>query len=531
MKPLSFRQLQLRVLTVLFLLFSSTIIGYRYFLELPKLEKNIALLAEKELKLLHYGVQTALTSLSRLTYDYSVWTSTYEFMHDINEEYIDENMVPDTFNSLKIDGIFYLNENFEPILTKGLHHLSDEELTFSFYDFKKYPLNSKMLPTPISGEGVPHKEGFINTQYGPALFSAFQIRDSNKFGDNRGFLIFIQLIEEPFLDLLNQSTLTTISIDNDILGKNLNGLPLWNEKVKIEDVKPYRHILFQDMNGLPVTVLKIKHSKGELPPLINEHSLIFISILSLFIYLFYHLITHTIIKPVKKLALSIKLVDEELGFKLLEEKFSVKELMVVSNNVNQLINTVQQQNDLLRKQATTDQLTNLMNRHGLLAVLEIHKDLCIRQGITFAVVMCDIDHFKQYNDHFGHLEGDQALVDVGQVLKLQCKRANDYCARYGGEEFTLLFSDMSENDLQEKLLSISDAMKTLNIAHPKSQTAPHMTFSCGATIIKATDVVNHSLPISDIFKCADQALYEAKSMGRNNFVIKEFVTLASDEQR
>ena len=203
--------------------------------------------------------------------------------------------------------------------------------------------------------------------------------------------------------------------------------------------------------------------------------------------------------------------------------------MVVSNNVNQLINTVQQQNDLLRKQATTDQLTNLMNRHGLLAVLEIHKDLCIRQGISFAVVMCDIDHFKQYNDHFGHLQGDQALVDVAQILKQQCKRANDYCARYGGEEFTLLFSDMSENDLQKKLLSISDAMKTLNIVHPKSQTAPHMTFSCGATIIKATDVVNHSLPISDMFKCADQALYEAKSTGRNNFVIKEFVTLAPDE--
>ncbi|WP_160062239.1 hypothetical protein [Psychromonas sp. L1A2] len=85
MKPLSFKQLQLRVLTVLFLLFSSTVIGYRYFLELPKLEKNIALLAEKELKLLDYGVQAALTSLSRLTYDYSVWTSTYDFMHDLNE--------------------------------------------------------------------------------------------------------------------------------------------------------------------------------------------------------------------------------------------------------------------------------------------------------------------------------------------------------------------------------------------------------------------------------------------------------------
>jgi len=99
---------------------------------------------------------------------------------------------------------------------------------------------------------------------------------------------------------------------------------------------------------------------------------------------------------------------------------------------------------------------------------------------------------------------------------------NDICARFGGEEFTILFSEMSETDLQRKMDDIISAMETLNISHPKSTTAEYVTVSLSATIVLPSDVVNFSLSIDEIIKTADKALYQAKANGRNRFVINYF---------
>ncbi|MDN2663046.1 diguanylate cyclase [Psychromonas sp. 14N.309.X.WAT.B.A12] len=522
MKPITFKQFQIRVLTVLFILFSSTLIGYRYFVELPKLEQKITLAAEKELKLLTIGIKNALRALSRVTYDYSVWTATYEFMQDVNQRYIDENVIEDTFQSLKIDGIFYLDQALVPIMAKGVDHLTSKPLHFSFYDINVHPLNASLLPDPITSQGTPHQEGFINTLHGPALYSAFQVRDSNQKGNNRGYLIFIQLIEKEFLTTLRESTLTDIALITDI-NPPLKGVVEWDKKVKVETIKSSHQMLFKDMNNQPVALLSVQHRMSESPPLINLHSLLFIFILSLFTYLFYHLITHTIIKPVRSLAKSIQLIDKDGDCKIVSEAFSVKELIVVSQNINKLLNRVQQQNIQLKEQASTDQLTQVLNRHGLSSALTVHKNLCIRQKISFVVVMCDIDYFKEYNDYLGHLEGDNALYRVAQTLNKLCKRSTDHCARYGGEEFTLLFSGMNKHSLILKLQDIKAEINKLNIVHPMEGGSEHITISCGATIIHAENMSNTELPEWEVLRFADQALYQAKSLGRNQFVINDFI--------
>jgi diguanylate cyclase (GGDEF)-like protein len=188
------------------------------------------------------------------------------------------------------------------------------------------------------------------------------------------------------------------------------------------------------------------------------------------------------------------------------------------------MSTVQKQNELLAKQVSTDPLTQVMNRYGLKVEFDKQKDQCIRLNIGFIVVMCDIDNFKNYNDSFGHMQGDKALFDIAQCLEKHCKRPSDICARFGGEEFTLLFSEMSEDDLQKKMKEIITAMETLNIPHSKSPTAPHVTVSLGATIVRPSDVVDYALDTDEIFKKADKALYQAKDNGRNGFVINYFAS-------
>ena len=292
----------------------------------------------------------------------------------------------------------------------------------------------------------------------------------------------------------------------------------------MKKVNVFSQVLIKDMNSDPVAVLKMRHSVGKMPNLVNQKSLIFITLLSFLFYIIYRLISITIIIPVKKLARDIKMLDEKNQHSQLSENFTVKELITVSKNVNELMFTVQKQNELLAKQVITDPLTQIMNRHGLKTELDDYQERCVRLKVGFIVVMCDVDYFKNYNDSLGHMKGDETLFEIAQALDKQCHRFTEVCARFGGEEFILLFSEMSEQDLKKKMHSIIRTMEIHHFPHPKSPTAAHVTLSMGATIVLHTDVVDFSLPINEIIKTADKALYQAKALGRNCFVINYFST-------
>jgi len=524
MKSLTFNQLQLRVLVLLFLLFTSALIGYRYFIELPKLERSASLLAERELDTLTFSMKKIVTLISRFGFDYAVWSTTHDFMLDLNQDYIDENLVDNTFESLEVDGFFYINDKLELVTEKGLNHKTGKALSFSFYDFKKFPHNLSMLPSARTGIGTSMTMGFLTTQNGPAIYSVNQIRRSDKGGEHRGFLILIKLIDDEFTANLSTHTMTNISFSPLSQNKNIKGLQQWDQKSILTSLKPFSKVLIEDMNKRPVAILNMEHSMGNMPNLINKQSVIFITLISFLFYMVYRLVSITIIIPVKKLANDIKVLDSKEKYTLLNENYAVRELTTVSKNVNELMSTVQKQNELLAKQVSTDQLTQVMNRYGLTVEIDKQKDQCIRLNVGFIVVMCDIDHFKKYNDSFGHMQGDKALFDVAQSLEKHCKRPSDVCARFGGEEFTLLFSEMSEDDLQKKMKEIITAMEILNIFHSKSPTAPYVTVSLGATIVRPSDVVDYALATDEIFKKADNALYQAKANGRNGFVINYFTS-------
>ncbi|MEH6443586.1 MAG: diguanylate cyclase [Oceanospirillaceae bacterium] len=522
MKSLTFKQLQLRILALLLLLFLGGLMGYRYFIELPKLERSTLLLAERELDTLTFSIKNILKSVSKTNNDYAIWTSTHDFMLDQNQTYIDEVLADSVFNNLEIDGAFYINEKLMLIAGKGFNYKTGEALSFSFYDFKKFPQNLTILPTPTNDFSSPHTIGFLSTHYGPAIYSVNQIRKSDTGGEHRGFLVLIKLIENNFIKNLSRYTLTNISFNPITQDSNLNNLSLWHAKPTITAVKPFTEIMIEDMNNSPVAILRIEHSVGEIPNLINKQSLVFITSICFLFYLIYRFISISIIVPLKKLAGDIKLMNREEKYSQLDENYTLEELAIVSKNMNELMLTVQEQNQLLAKQVSIDQLTQVMNRYGLKAALNKYEDQCIRLNVGFTVVMCDIDHFKSYNDYFGHIKGDETLFEVAQSLKLHCKRLTDVCARVGGEEFILLFSNMSDTDLLIKMQDIISSMKDLNIPHPKSPTATYVTVSFGATIVQPSDAVNFSLPINKITESADKALYQAKMGGRNRFVINHF---------
>jgi len=132
-----------------------------------------------------------------------------------------------------------------------------------------------------------------------------------------------------------------------------------------------------------------------------------------------------------------------------------------------------------------------------------------------SLVMIDIDFFKHYNDHYGHIGGDTCLKRVAQALKKGATRPRDFLARYGGEEFALVLPETDENGAEAVAVRCRDALDAEHIAHESSPIAKAVTVSIGVgTIVPSSD----GGPVSFI-EGVDRSLYRAKQTGRNSLVV------------
>jgi len=162
----------------------------------------------------------------------------------------------------------------------------------------------------------------------------------------------------------------------------------------------------------------------------------------------------------------------------------------------------------LQTLAITDGLTHLYNSRHFYNQLEVEVGRCVRYNHKLSLMLMDIDHFKHYNDTYGHLEGDKVLVRFGQVIK-SCLRQMDSAYRYGGEEFTVILPETSAEEASTVAYRIKDAIAAQQF-YPESKESPvGLTISIGVTQYVPTE--EHP----DFVQRADQAMYASKQNGRN----------------
>lgn len=176
---------------------------------------------------------------------------------------------------------------------------------------------------------------------------------------------------------------------------------------------------------------------------------------------------------------------------------------------------LEEANSKLQALATIDGLTGIANRRALDETLEKEVKRAKRQGTGIAVLLIDIDHFKSYNDAYGHLKGDEALKQVASALDTIMQRSTDFVARYGGEEFAVIMSTDSAWQALRKANEILDAVENLNITHEHSDTDPYLTVSIGGYFEVPTADAEVNGTIQQLLNNADMGLYRAKSDGRN----------------
>jgi len=169
------------------------------------------------------------------------------------------------------------------------------------------------------------------------------------------------------------------------------------------------------------------------------------------------------------------------------------------------------QQDILSQMTLMDGLTQISNRRAFDAHLMREWKRAIRIGSSISMLLMDIDFFKQYNDNYGHIAGDDCLKRIASEVNFLHKRPLDLFARYGGEEFASILANTDLNGAKIIASKILACMSTLNIPHDYSSVANHVTCSIGI----ASLIPEHGMTHDQLIQKADHLLYQAKENGRN----------------
>jgi len=180
--------------------------------------------------------------------------------------------------------------------------------------------------------------------------------------------------------------------------------------------------------------------------------------------------------------------------------------------------------DKLRTLSTQDGLTGINNRRRFDEALYDEWYRATRLSTPLSLIICDIDKFKEYNDTYGHLEGDKCLTRIAHLIEDSARRAGDMAARFGGEEFVIILPDTESSNAQDIAEQLRSAILDLEIPHETSSVANIITVSFGVF----TTLPEKDIPPETMIEFADKALYQAKGQGRNMVVIYEGKVTGSD---
>lgn len=179
--------------------------------------------------------------------------------------------------------------------------------------------------------------------------------------------------------------------------------------------------------------------------------------------------------------------------------------------------TLKQRTDALRRLATIDGLTGIANRRHFDARLQQEVRRISRSHSPLSVALVDVDHFKRFNDHYGHQAGDDCLRNVASALASTVRRADDLAARFGGEEFAILLPGCPPEQGMSLAEALRRAVFDLGLPHAASPTAEQVTISVGVATLAPPLAEPEAIPIHivSLIGAADRALYQAKAAGRN----------------
>src|SRR5277367_4169207 len=330
-------------------------------------------------------------------------------------------------------------------------------------------------------------------------------------------------------------TIAFSAMESIVLGPELNRIPSLIHMLVIiptllialaASFSPQRHRIYPPLSIVATTILGLGVAAIQIVATLGGVSILFpcLMLTIIFIYfmgglIFYHAVAVNVIVMFVYLAVGteLQLPVREFGYDALA--------MIAANLFGASVVYMHEKTSrmrfleacLLREMVARDGLTGIQNRRMFDQHIERAWQQAVREQERVAVLLADIDCFKDYNDRYGHQAGDECLRAVAVCLNQCARRPLDVVARYGGEEFAVVLFQATREYVAEVLTRIQRSIAELNIPHEASRAATRLTLSIGAAFI----LPSSSRTPDGLIQLADEALYCAKEQGRNRVVVME----------
>lgn len=474
--------------------------------------------------------------LDNLCNDWAQWTDSYDFMDSLSEDYIEGNLLYETFENNDINLIFYFRNDGAVFWGEAYDLEKKEPVVVDFLNVDRLDASHPLITFPLSNaeEHDKMKSGVIDTSHGPMIFVTRPILRSDGSGPAKGMLTMGRFINKRILDSLRDQTRIDFEIEYPLTEEKIRSIreskATYVEKDFIFytlDHDNYTDVrtIYSDVYGDPVFSIYYRFpreiTKQGMASLWNA-LLMFVAAGLIITYIINLRLQHNFIKPLQRLT------DHALRFEN-EEDYSIRlnldrkdEIGALAKSIDMMMQTISERtkdlkaaNEKLTELSQIDGLTGIANRRMFDDFISKEWRRMIREKGTMSLILADVDYFKKYNDIYGHQMGDKCLVLVAGSIKGSIHRPDDMGARYGGEEFAVILPDTEENGAFFIAEKIRKAVSELNIEHKGSGAYSTVTMSLGVCSI----IPQKGDELNDFIRNADHALYFAKETGRNRTVI------------
>lgn len=501
--------------------------GIRLWIDLPQINAMKIESDKKDFKRVSQSIQSTLTNLEVWAHDYGVWEDTFNYMMGIGNlvQYLNKNYLFGTFQAAGMSGVKLVTKD-RTIQFECRISISGEQCDTS----KALPVEPLQLNYIIQALDSDKNKAFADSglfivNNKPHLYGITKITNPRN-NLTAGYLVFFQELNKTLINKWRNET-------------QLNIVLTWSEeehysvltKAVFDDVHQtdsylseggYVSFSLPDIQGNNLISISFKTDSD-----LHHQNFISLSLILglsaglVIVFLYFRLIDKEVVQPLAYICKGLNKINETGNFNYTFSRFNTSEVNRIIHSFNSLMQRVEYQrkqlhdkNERLEKLTKKDFLTGLSNRRHMDDLCELLWQQSINENSTLCFCMIDCDYFKQFNDFYGHKQGDKLLTDIAGLLHdIENSASNIYAFRYGGDELALLIKSMPEHEIESILYQLKSTLKSLNYVHEKSELG-RASVSIGfyqARPDKASD-------INDFFIKADDALYQAKKRGRNNIV-------------
>jgi diguanylate cyclase (GGDEF)-like protein len=478
---------------------------YPSFVELEMSE------AETNISRVSGAIKNELNHLDLFCKDWALWTDTYDFIKELDQEYIDENLMLNTFEDNSLFHISYHLNDGTVIFTKSYDiELKLEEENSRINEI--IPLLIKRIN--ISSGPIPDRAilGILNSKTAPLIITVQPVMTSERTSDSPGVMVMAKYINSDMIESIAEQ------VEVDFTLKMVSNIPFEaDDKISIIDEKDGTYLVSQSVptvKGGEALVLSTTYprtiSQRGNRSILTAQIIMLIAMLVLMVVI-HRLISRVVIKPIERVTVAARKIRSDGDYNRTITQHSSDEIGSMIGELNGMVETIRDQTEELNALARVDGLTGLYNRRTLDELLEVEWLRMHREKTHLSVLQIDIDNFKKYNDHFGHLKGDTTLKLVAGVLGKTIKLSSDAATRYGGEEFCIILPNTDSSGAATVAERICKEVRELYIKQSELLPTPFVTVSIGT----ATATSDDTTTATDLVERADNALYKAKDGGRN----------------